>query len=44
MSTYLEFAVLGLGLATVYVGLGTGLLLVYRATGIVNFAQGAMAM
>jgi branched-chain amino acid transport system permease protein len=44
VSTYLEFAVLGLGLATVYVGLGTGLLLVYRATGIVNFAQGAMAM
>lgn len=44
MSTYLEFAVLGLGLATVYVGLGSGLLLVYRATGIVNFAQGAMAM
>lgn len=44
MSTYLEFAVLGLGLASVYVGLGTGLLLVYRATGIINFAQGAMAM
>ncbi len=44
MTTYLEFAVLGLGLAAVYIGLGSGLLLVYRATGIVNFAQGAMGM
>ncbi len=44
MTTYLEFAVLGLGLAAVYIGLATGLLLVYRATGIINFAQGAMAM
>ncbi|WP_134325358.1 ABC transporter permease [Cumulibacter soli] len=44
MATFLEFAVLGLGLAAVYIGLGTGLQLVYRATGIVNFAQGAMGM
>jgi branched-chain amino acid transport system permease protein len=44
VTTYLEFAVLGLGLAAVYIGLATGLLLVYRATGIINFAQGAMAM
>ncbi|MET0449935.1 MAG: ABC transporter permease [Aeromicrobium sp.] len=44
MSTYLEFAVLGLGLGSVYIGLSTGLLVVYRATGIINFAQGAMAM
>lgn len=44
MSTYLQFAVLGLGLGAIYVGLSTGLLLVYRATGIINFAQGAMAM
>ena len=44
MSTYLQFIVLGLGLGAVYIGLGTGLVLVYRATGIINFAQGAMAM
>jgi branched-chain amino acid transport system permease protein len=44
VSTYLEFAVLGLGLGSVYIGLSTGLLVVYRATGIINFAQGAMAM
>src|ERR1700712_21165 len=44
MTTFIEFAALGLGLGAVYVGLSTGLLLVYRATGIINFAQGAMAM
>ncbi len=44
MQTYLQFAVLGLGLGAIYIGLGTGLLLVHRATGIINFAQGAMAM
>lgn len=44
MTTLIEFAALGLGLGAVYVGLSTGLLLVYRATGIINFAQGAMAM
>ncbi|MGY1810973.1 ABC transporter permease [Blastococcus sp. SYSU D00669] len=44
MTTLIEFAALGLGLGAVYVGLATGLLLVYRATGIINFAQGAMAM
>jgi branched-chain amino acid transport system permease protein len=44
VSTYLQFIVLGLGLGAVYIGLTTGLVLVYRATGIINFAQGAMAM
>jgi branched-chain amino acid transport system permease protein len=44
MSTFVQFAVLGLGLGAVYVGLATGLLLVHRATGIINFAQGAMGM
>jgi branched-chain amino acid transport system permease protein len=44
VSTYLQFIVLGFGLGAVYIGLTTGLVLVYRATGIINFAQGAMAM
>ncbi|WP_433507693.1 ABC transporter permease [Pseudonocardia halophobica] len=44
MGTILQFVVLGLGLGAIYIGLGTGLLLVHRATGIINFAQGAMAM
>ncbi|SOD74625.1 branched-chain amino acid transport system permease protein [Jatrophihabitans sp. GAS493] len=44
MGTYLQFAVLGLGLGAIYVGLANGLVLVYRATGIINFAMGAIAM
>lgn len=44
MDTYLQFMVLGLGLGAVYIALGNGLVLTYRATGIINFAQGAMAM
>lgn len=44
MSTYIQFIVLGLGLGAVYIGLANGLLLVFRATGIINFAQGATAM
>lgn len=44
MDTYLQFMVLGLGLASVYIALGNGLVLTYRATGIINFAIGAMSM
>lgn len=44
MDTYLQFIVLGFGLAAVYIGLANGLVLVFRATGIINFAQGAMGM
>ena len=44
MAVYLQFIVLGLGLGAVYIGLSNALLLVYRATGIINFAQGAIAM
>ncbi|MEV7863786.1 ABC transporter permease [Streptomyces hirsutus] len=42
MSTYLQFIVLGFGLGAIYAGLGSGLLLMYRATGIVNFAQAVL--
>jgi branched-chain amino acid transport system permease protein len=42
MSTYLEFAVLGFAAGATYVALAVGLIAVYRATGILNFAQGAM--
>jgi branched-chain amino acid transport system permease protein len=44
VSLYVYFAVLGLSAGAIYVGLGAGLLTVYRATGIINFAQGAIAM
>lgn len=44
MSTYLQFAILGLGTGAIYVGLANALILVFRATGIINFAMGAIAM
>ncbi|MCR1784926.1 ABC transporter permease [Nocardioides carbamazepini] len=44
MSTYLQFAVFGLSLGVLYAALANGLIMVYRATGIINFAMGAMAM
>lgn len=44
MSTYLQFAVFGLSLGVLYAALANGLILVYRATGIINFAMGATAM
>ena len=44
MGTFLQFAVLGCGLAAAYIGLSVGMIATYRATGIINFAQGAMAV
>lgn len=40
----LNFAILGLTSGAIYVGIAGGLLTVYRSSGIVNFAQGAMAV
>jgi sulfate-transporting ATPase len=40
----LQFAVLGLGIGAVYTLLAQGVVLVYRGSGILNFAHGAMAM
>lgn len=42
--TVLSFAILGLTVGAVYAALATGVITVYRATGIINFAQGAMAL
>jgi ABC-type branched-subunit amino acid transport system ATPase component/ABC-type branched-subunit amino acid transport system permease subunit len=39
-----RFALLGLGTGAVYSLLAQGLVLVYRGSGLLNFAQGAMAM
>jgi ABC-type branched-subunit amino acid transport system ATPase component/ABC-type branched-subunit amino acid transport system permease subunit len=44
MHTAVTFAVLGLGAGGVYGLLGSGLVLIYRGSGLVNFAHGAMAM
>lgn len=43
MSQYLVFFLLGLGSGAVYAGLGMGLVVQYKALGIINFAYGAMA-
>jgi ABC-type branched-subunit amino acid transport system ATPase component/branched-subunit amino acid ABC-type transport system permease component len=40
----IQFAILGLGVGAVYTLLAQGITLIYRASGIINFAQGAVAM
>ncbi|MGB8652814.1 MAG: ABC transporter permease [Mycobacteriales bacterium] len=44
MQPYLAFLLLGLGAGAVYAALALGLVLIHRASGVVNFAHGAMAM
>ena len=44
MSQYVLFLLLGLGAGAVYAILGLGLVLEYRSSGVINFAQGAIAM
>lgn len=41
---FVAFLLLGLGAGAVYAALGLGLVLVHRASGVVSFAHGAMAM
>jgi len=41
---YLQFILLGLGSGVIFAGLALGLVLTYRASGVVNFAHGAIAM
>ena len=44
ISAYLAFLLLGLGAGAVYAVLALGLVLVHRASGVLNFAHGALAM
>jgi sulfate-transporting ATPase len=44
MEQTLELAVLGLGGSATYALLAVGLVLIYRASGVLNFAHGALAM
>ncbi|RLV49972.1 ABC transporter [Nocardioides mangrovicus] len=44
MTSYVLFLLLGLGAGSVYSLLGLGMVLKYRSTGVVDFAQGAIAM
>src|SRR5262245_2033306 len=41
---YLGFAVLGLGAGALYAAMASGIVLVYRGSGVINLAHGAMAM
>ncbi len=44
MKDFLQFAFLGLGAGAAYAMLAQGIVLIYRGSGIVNFAHGALAM
>lgn len=44
MHHLVAFAIFGIGIGGVYGLLGNGLVLIYRGSGVVNFAHGAMAM
>jgi ABC-type branched-subunit amino acid transport system ATPase component/branched-subunit amino acid ABC-type transport system permease component len=44
MSTHLAYLLIGLGPGAIYALLGIGLVVEYQVSGVVNFAQGAMAM
>ncbi len=43
MTKFIEFAILGLGLAAAYNLLSLGLVVIYRGSGVLNVAQGAFA-
>jgi ABC-type branched-subunit amino acid transport system ATPase component/ABC-type branched-subunit amino acid transport system permease subunit len=44
MKEFLQFAILGLGLSAIYSLIASGIVLVYRGAGVVNFAHGAFAL
>ncbi len=44
MKEFFQFAVLGLGVAAIYSLLASGIVLIYRGSGVVNFAHGAIAL
>ena len=44
MTTFLQLIVVGLSTGSVFAVVGMSLVLIYRTTGIVNFAQGIFAV
>ncbi len=44
MKELIFYLLIGLGLGSLYAMLGAGLVIVYRGSGVINFAQGAFAM
>jgi len=43
VQAFIEFAILGLGVGSIYALVAQGLVLIYRSTGVINFAHGALA-
>jgi len=44
MGDVIFFLMIGLGIGSIYATLGVGIVVVYKGSGVINFAQGAMAM
>jgi len=44
MSELAAYTVIGLGLGAIFALAALGIVLIYRATGVLNFAHGAMGM
>jgi ABC-type branched-subunit amino acid transport system permease subunit len=44
LGSYIAFGLIGLGTGSIYAAIALGLIMVYRGSGVVNFAFGAMAM
>lgn len=43
MQVFIQFAILGIGVGSLYALVAQGLVLIYRSTGVINFAHGAVA-
>ena len=44
MNQHIDFLLLGLGNGAVYAALAVAIVIVYRSSGVLNFATGAMAL
>ncbi|MEO5724826.1 MAG: ABC transporter permease, partial [Ilumatobacteraceae bacterium] len=44
MTTFLQFVLIGIGPGAIYALAGCGIVLIYRGSGVLNFAHGAQAL
>jgi sulfate-transporting ATPase len=44
MDEVIQFAILGLGLGSLYALIGQGVVIIYRGSGVLNLAQGAIGI
>lgn len=44
MHDFIQYGLLGIATGAIYAMLGNGMVVIYRGSGILNFAQGAFAM